>query len=1496
MIRVEGSYHFKKSQDLEAARAVFLEALKDTFVDERTLGVAEKTLTLDAQGPDDSDAFDRICDALYTLAEKARAGQVEIVAPGRGGVRYLPGGWSSLSCDELPEGAARRIGSLRFVSGLPLLDVAFAPDGGRLATAGALYGAARVWLWDAKAGRLLREIRAHEQPEAHHGLQRVSIDFSPDGALVVSGSFDGYARVWETSTGREIAAIRHGDAINRVTWSKSHSLIATLGGSGEVAIWDGGDFKLARRIDTGKKYLRQIAFGPEAQIAVVDGDEQITVWDARTGKRLRVIEGKHYLVAFSPDGRLGAVSCTTALRRLHAGKDVRIFEAGSFKKALDRAPHEGAVHALAFSPDGKEIATGSYEDKAGSIRFWDPTSGAERLAIAAPVGTLEKMLFSPQGEALAIAGQNCKPLIVDTRTGAVADEPRDPTHQAMFSPDGATLALVSAQTQLIDAQTGARRSVIDTGQSAAFSPDGRVLATVGKGIRLLDLETGETIAEYKTQGDPSDLAFLPDGKTLAARERDVVVLRDVATGKATKKLAVKGLWPSASTTSPDGGITAVGFDQQIVLFETKKGKAIATLEGHAAAIMALAFSPDGAWLAAASRKDIIVWDAAKRARAFAPSEATWASALAFSPDGAWLAAAQYGRISLYDGRSGELKGRRVGHQDSISSLAFSPDGRALVSTSDDTTAVVWTFEASAPAPRAAAPQATSAEAVGATDIANLVRAGTSQKVEKAKAKKANKEERRWPLLDGPVLAMATAGVDPPRAKAHDRLRAKGSFTFESPAKLEQGLQAFQSRAYIEYYSRDDWKVDGKQAFLDLATDIEVDCLTYGESFQRIAEHAAQGHVDLFYEDSVFGQRFMAGAYQASPVGPCVPPGAAARFGAPLGPSWGSQALAFTPDGARVLITRAGNVAVLDARTGNEQVSAHMGDVRHLVCLKDNQTVFVHGADEIALYDLATFTRQKRHGVSADLHAIAASPDGARVALGGNRKSIAVFDGALKPERTIEVPLSKGEEPYVDELAISPDGQRLAARLNRDRVMVWDLAAGSEVYAGRGSFSAVVFFDDRTLVVAGALFGKDDTQPKGADETLTWIDLESKKATRTIKAGKRAGRLLLTPDRQNIVCLESYQGVVSVIDTTEGKGRWRKEVSRDAGLSLLACSPDGQALVGATKHGRLQGFTVAAGDELYDHAYPILALASADKTGVLATLDESGELIVRDRKTGRTRLRGNIPLKATKNVHLSISADGRRLALADAIALQVLDVETGVWTDFEKNKLTAACFAQSKERLFTGHGDGLLRVWEGEPLSQVKEIKAAPSDLRRVIASADGARAAVSAKDGVIRIIDVASGECLRRFDASRDFAHALSMASDGSAVAGVRSRKERYSTHGEVVVWDVETGQARGVVHDALATALAFHPDGSLLAAAVRRFVILIDPRTGQRVGTLSGHLDEAHALAFSLDGRELWSAGADATTLVWDLGSLASMSFSHPSEHDGCHPWTRGLLAEWMR
>jgi RNA polymerase sigma factor (sigma-70 family) len=293
--------------------------------------------------------------------------------------------------------------------------------------------------------------------------------------------------------------------------------------------------------------------------------------------------------------------------------------------ALLRVPGNVPVMSVAFSPDGRVLASG---DGGRHVRLWQVATGNELTSIVAHQDEVSTVAFSPDGQVLASAGYDHTVRLWDAATGkplrTIAAH-ADKVSALAFAPDGNLLASAGwdRQIHLWDVATGQKlRSLTshrDRVWSVGFSADGQTLASGGgdKNIIIWDVATGNQLSRLaESQSAVFAVAFSPDGRLLASSENNQVVLRDVITGQEVRRIKGPQTALAYFTFSPDGRTLAwTDGEYRVHLWEVATGADRLCLEGHRQAIASLAFAADGKRLATASSDGHIrLWDVAKHSQ------------------------------------------------------------------------------------------------------------------------------------------------------------------------------------------------------------------------------------------------------------------------------------------------------------------------------------------------------------------------------------------------------------------------------------------------------------------------------------------------------------------------------------------------------------------------------------------------------------------------------------------------------------------------------------------------------------------------------------------------------------------------------------------------------------------------------------------------------------------------------------------------------------------
>jgi WD40 repeat protein len=372
--------------------------------------------------------------------------------------------------------------------------------------------------------------------------------------------------------------------------------------------------------------------------------------------------------------------------------------------------HTNYVRSVVFSPDGRTLASGSYDD---TIRLWDVQTHRQLGApLTGHTGPVLSVAFSPDGRILASGSLDRSIRLWNVQThrqlGAPLTGHTSIAESVAFSPDGRTLAAGNADgtIQLWHLRTHRTTTVLygyaGPVYGVAFSPDGRTLASGSDDdtIRLWNVQTHRQLGAPLTghTDSVSSVAFSPDGRILASGSLDRSIrLWNVQTHRqlGAPLTGHTDFVPSVAF-SPDGRTLASGSDDGTIrLWDVLTHRQLgAPLTGHTDAVLSVAFSPDGRTLASGSSDHSIrLWNVLIHQQLGAPltGHTSTVYSVAFSPDGRTLASASLDHsIRLWNVQTHRQLGVPLtGHTDAVLSVAFSPDGRTLASSSDDGTIRLW---------------------------------------------------------------------------------------------------------------------------------------------------------------------------------------------------------------------------------------------------------------------------------------------------------------------------------------------------------------------------------------------------------------------------------------------------------------------------------------------------------------------------------------------------------------------------------------------------------------------------------------------------------------------------------------------------------------------------------------------------------------------------------------------------------------------------------------
>jgi WD40 repeat protein/tRNA A-37 threonylcarbamoyl transferase component Bud32 len=566
-----------------------------------------------------------------------------------------------------------------------------------------------------------------------HSKAAARVNFSPDGALLATTGYDGAVRIWEVATGREIRTL---PGANLVAFTPDGRHLAMLNPNG-VSFCDPRTGREERSITVPGGFSSTMAFSIDGALLALWGGRSVTIVNARSGAMVRHFQnpfGHHDFsvsrfsrgVAFSPDGKL--VACADGPNDAVGGligdgpqKPGLVWNIHGGSALMPRAMliHSGAVHCVAFSPDGRWLASGGSDNL---VKLWHPPTAEEVRSFSVKVDDRGKLVpehsstakevrsfavpgvrnvaFSPDGQLLATGASDGAIQLWDVASGQEVRALRghDPLGNSVgsgvtslaFSPDGMLLASAGADNtiKLWDARPRPDVGTLSVPAfGLAFSPDGGRLATTDAGatVKLWDLRTRQIIQSLRGHAGAGDVACSGNG-VVATASADSVKLWDLDSGQELRTLAGR----FRVSLSGDGSrLATVGDDKTLKLWDTRSGQELRRLS-HPYGVVAIALSEDGALVAAVSLfRKTNVWESARiklwesssgrelHSLVLSDRENFWdhlPRSLALSPDGTLLAAATGISVKLWDTKTGKEIHLLRGHTSGVTSVAFSADG------------------------------------------------------------------------------------------------------------------------------------------------------------------------------------------------------------------------------------------------------------------------------------------------------------------------------------------------------------------------------------------------------------------------------------------------------------------------------------------------------------------------------------------------------------------------------------------------------------------------------------------------------------------------------------------------------------------------------------------------------------------------------------------------------------------------------------------------------
>lgn len=510
---------------------------------------------------------------------------------------------------------------------------------------------ARAVLVPAQGPAVQPEPSDAQQPDrvlaSGHTSAVTAVAFSSDRRWAATGGEDKTIRIWDLATASEQRVLTgHTDRVTSLAFSPDGQRLASTSVDGTVRLWDPTTGASLYASNFGSGPAEQVAYSADGLLLAASagaadegGSSVIEIHDARSGSKIRSITldwNNAVPLAITPEGRL--------LSSGGAGEDGEYESTKVWDLKTARELKNLPVFIQAFSFDGRWGASLDYRN-GPKIILWDIASGQRVRTIAATSFNISRVAFTPDSaRILAINDNGGEIKFYETATGKEVQTLPVPASVVAFSGDGKWLAASSGQSVKIWDLSAGRELQTLAGQlgaqDLAFSPDGKLLVTGDATLGLWDVTSGKLIRTIPS--GTQSLAYSPDGRWLATNPKGSLQLWDTRS------------WTPANLSPPVGEhVWWMGFG---------------------------AAQPPRADIAAAGIK---WWQVGAGPEARSLWGTTYAGVL--SPDGKILVtgATQGGNVSVWDTSTGRLLQTFSAHDVGVGIVAFSPDGKWLLTAGQD---------------------------------------------------------------------------------------------------------------------------------------------------------------------------------------------------------------------------------------------------------------------------------------------------------------------------------------------------------------------------------------------------------------------------------------------------------------------------------------------------------------------------------------------------------------------------------------------------------------------------------------------------------------------------------------------------------------------------------------------------------------------------------------------------------------------------------------------
>ncbi|WP_026102209.1 TIR domain-containing protein [Pleurocapsa sp. PCC 7319] len=512
-----------------------------------------------------------------------------------------------------------------------------------------------------------------------------SVAFSPDGKYIVSASVGNTISLWDKQ-GKLVSKpfTGHTAEVSSVAFSPDGQYIVSGSHDNTIRIWNRDGKSVSKPFTGHTAEVSSVAFSPDGQYIVSDSaDNSIRVWNkqgnlvsktftgsANNSIRVRGRDGKSVSKPFT--GRITHVSSVAFSSDGQyilnvSGLNVRVLDRKKNQLSQPLVGYVRDVQAAAFSPDGQYIVSGSND---GSIRVWDRESNLVSQPFSGHTSGVKSVAFSPDGQYIVSGGFDDTIRVWDTEGNQVG--------------------------QPFVGHTSPVNSV-------AFSPDNKyIVSSSGSTIRVWDTEGNQVGQPFVGHTSAvMSVAFSPDSQYIVSGSSDgSIKVWDKKSNLVSQPFSGHTFGVNSVAFSPDGQYIVSGsFDDTVRVWDTEGNQVGQPFIGHTSPVNSVAFSPDGQYIVSGSRLNTLLntlpdntirlWDTEGNqiGQPFS-GHTSGVNSVAFSPDGQYIVSSST-TIRLLDTEGNQVGQPFFSRPSQFNSVAFSSDGQYIVSGSGDKTVRVW---------------------------------------------------------------------------------------------------------------------------------------------------------------------------------------------------------------------------------------------------------------------------------------------------------------------------------------------------------------------------------------------------------------------------------------------------------------------------------------------------------------------------------------------------------------------------------------------------------------------------------------------------------------------------------------------------------------------------------------------------------------------------------------------------------------------------------------